>query len=111
MTIGLRHLNQDITYWPIAGSDGYGGFTFGTPILLKARWEEKAELFIDLEMEEVRSKAIVYMPIDVENGDYLAEGNHTLVANPGTLAAAYRVRNFGKVTDLRGMKSLRKVWL
>ena len=35
-----RNLHHSITHWPNAGSDGYGGFTWGTPVLLSARWEE-----------------------------------------------------------------------
>lgn len=111
MGLGTRNLNQDVTHWPVSGSDGYGGFTFGTVALLRARWEERSELFIDFDLEEVASKAIAYIPIDVTNGDYMALGDHTTTADPTTLPAASRVRNFGKVTDLAGLDVLRKVWL
>ena len=107
----LANLNQDVTHWPVTGNDGYGGFTFGTPVKLDGRWEEKAELFITPDNEEVHSKVVAYLDTDIANGDYLAEGDQTATADPGTLNDAFRVRNYGKVTDLRNLNSLRKAWL
>lgn len=111
MTIVTRHLKQDVTHWPIAGSDGYGGFTFGTPVLLKGRFEEKNELFINGENEEEVSRAVIYLNTDVSVDDYFALGDHTATADPTTLADTHRARQYGKVTDLRGLNALRKVWL
>jgi hypothetical protein len=111
MTIMSRNLKQDVTHWPVTGSDGYGGFAFGTPVKLTGRWEERAELFIDENNEEVRSNAICYLSVDVDPGDYLAEGDLTATPDPATLTAAYRVRNKHKTTDLRALVALRKVFL
>lgn len=108
-------MNQEVTHWPVTGSDGYGGFTFGCPMLMKGRWEERTELFINIENESVLSRAIVYLLDDVSNGDYLALGDYAseevAVEDPGTLSGAYRIRNYGKVTDLRALNALRKAWL
>lgn len=108
----LRNLRETVTHWPVTGTDGYGGFTFGSPILLKGRWEDKNELFITPDHEEVVSAAIVYLNTDIAAGDYLAQGDHATVpiANPITVAAK-RIRNYGKSTDLRGLVALRKAWL
>ena len=106
-----RKLNQDVTHWPITGSDGYGGFTFGDPDLLQGRWEDRTELFINADNETVQSRAVVYLLHDVANGDFLSQGDQRTVPNPGTLSGAYRIRNYGKVTDLRAVQSLRKAWL
>jgi hypothetical protein len=107
-----RNLKQNVTHWPLTGSDSYGGFTFGAPTLLQARWEDKQELFIDHNMETVLSNAIAYFDTDVSAGDYLALGDHatTPIADPTTIPG-YRVRNYGKITDLKGLNALRKVWL
>lgn len=111
----VRNLRQDVTLWPIEGTDGFGGFMFGEPVLRKGRWEDKAELFINQDAEEVLSKSIVYMMDDVESGDYLALGDfaseEVLVLDPGTLSGAFRIRNFSKVTDLSALQSLVKAWL
>ena len=108
----LRNLRQQVTHWPLTGSDGYGGFTYGAPVLHKGRWEDKNELFITPDHEEVVSAAVVYLNTDVAAGDYLAEGDFATVptANPVTVNGR-RIRNYGKSTDLRGLVALRKAWL
>lgn len=106
-----RNMNQDVTHWPVSGSDGYGGFTFGTPVKLAGRWEDRNELFLSTNAEEVVSRAVVYLATDLTIGDFLALGDHTSVSNPGTLTSAYRIRGYAKVTDLRAVESLRKAWL
>lgn len=102
---------QEVTHWPVTGSDGYGGFTFGTAVLLEARWEDRSELFIDEELEEVRSRAVAYLSTDVSEGDYVALGDLTTTPDPTSLSAAYRVRGRMNVTDLRNTQTLRKVFL
>jgi len=103
-------LNHDVTHWPVTGSDGYGGFTFGTPILLSGRWEQKQELFINVDLEEVLSSAIVYLNTDLSIGDYVIEGDETATVDPTTLEAK-RIRGLNKITDLRNVIALRKLWL
>ncbi len=111
MTIASRHLKEDITHWPVTGSNGYGGFTFGTPVKLKARWEDKSVLFRTLENEEEVSNAIVYLAVDIDVGDYFGRGDLTATADPTTLDNAFRSRNFHRSTDLRALQALRKVFL
>ena len=110
-----RNMHHDVTHWPITGTNGYGGFTFGTPVLVVCRWQDVAELFRDANNEEVISDAIVYMPVDVDIGDFLAQGDHTspTVTDPTTLTSprAYRVRQRHRTTDLRNLVALRKVFL
>ena len=92
-------------------SDGYGGFTFDTPVKLAGRWEDKQELFLTPDLEEVLSQAICYLNIDIAPGDYLAEGDLTATSDPTTLSGAHRVRNYNKITNLRAVIALRKAWL
>ena len=106
-----RNLKQDVTRWPITGSDGFGGFTFGEPVCIKGRWEDRSELFLNLDNEEEVSNAIIYLNTDIEVGDYFALGDYTATNDPGTLDVAFRSRNKNKITDLRGLNALRKVWL
>jgi len=110
-----NYLKQDVTYWPITGSDGFGGFTFGTARKIKARWEDKAMLFLTDTLEEQVSSAVAYLPLsddagalDAAVGDYLCEGDQTAVADPTTLAAARRIRQAQKTTNLRGAAAFRK---
>lgn len=111
MSILTRNLTQDVTHWPVTGSDGYGGFTFGSPSLLRGRWEFKAELFINLDNEEVVSRAVVYLNAAIEPGDYLAEGDQTSILSPLSAVGSDRIRNCGRTTDLRALNTLWKAWL
>ncbi len=109
-----QKLNHDITHWPVTGTDGFGGFGFGAPVELKGRWEDKSELFLDDNNEEVVSQAIAYFDVDLDLGDFLALGLHALIADPTTLTGtsrAYRIRQFNKITDLRNLNALRKAYL
>lgn len=107
-----RKLRQTATHWPVTGSDGYGGHTYGTPVKVDCRWQDKNEMFLLPSNEEVVSQAIVYLNIDINTGDFLALGDHATVpvADPNTVDAR-RVRNYGKSTDLRAVVALRKAWL
>jgi len=108
-----RNLRQDVTHWPVTGSDGFGGFLFGAPSLLRGRWEEKAELFQDINNEEAVSEAIVYLMSDIDIGDYLGLGDFATVpeANPTTLNNAHRIRQRNRTTNLRNLTALRKAYL
>ncbi len=106
-----RHMHDDVTHWPIGGSDGFGGFTFGTAVKFKARWEDKNELFVDISGEQVTSRAHVYIPSPVPVGDYLALGDKTATADPTTIEGPFRVRSYLRSTDLAGLRSIMKAIL
>jgi hypothetical protein len=106
-----QHLNQELTHWAVSGSDGFGGFTYAAPIVLEGRWEDKNELFISFDQEQVVSRAIVYLDADIDDGDFLALDDQTATADPGTLDTAFRVRMTGSVVDLRNTQTLYKAWL
>lgn len=111
MSLATRNLNEDATHWPVTGSTGYGGFTFGTPVVRKVRWEDKAILFRTPDNEEELSNAIVYLSVDVAVGDYFVRGDQTAIADPTTISDAFRARQYHRTTDLRALIALRKVFL
>ncbi len=106
-----RHMHDDVTHWPIGGSDGFGGFTFGTAVKFKARWEDKNELFIDLNGEQDTSRAFVYTPSQIPVGDYLALGDFVATSDPTTIEGPFRVRASNRSTDLAGLRSIQKAIL
>ncbi len=106
-----RHMHDDVTHWPVGGSDGFGGFTFGTAVKFKARWEDKNELFIDINGEQVTSRAHVYIPSPIPVGDYLALGDKTADADPTSIDGPFRVRSYLRSTDLAGLRSIMKAIL
>ena len=105
------NLKHTITHWPVTGSDGYGGFTFGAPTVFIGRWEDRAEQYKDDMNEEHISRAIIYMSGDVNVGDYLANGNYCNIAQPTDTAISHRICQYHRTTDLRNLVSLRKVFL
>jgi hypothetical protein len=105
-----RYMHHDITHWPVTGTDGFGGFTFGPPVLLQGRWEDTAVQFRTISNEEETSNSVAYLLVDVDIGDYLAEGDYTSVANPTTVDG-HRVRQRHRTTDLQNLSVLRKVFL
>lgn len=112
MSVITQAFKDTITHWPVTGSDTFGGFSFGSAALLEGRWEERQELFVDAEGEQVLSNAVAYLGTTTVNvGDYVTKGDESSVADPGTLPRAYRVRNFSNITDLRGLNTLRRLWL
>ena len=111
MTLVTRLLREDVTFWANEGSNGVGGFTFAAPVILKGRWEDKTELIRDATGREVVSASRVFLKDDVEMEDYLARGDLTTTTDPTTLAAAFRVRRFDRITDLRNINTLRRAFL
>lgn len=109
MGMQARNLKQKATHWTAVG-DGFGGFTYGTPAIIKCRWEARNAVFRDSQGEEVTSSALVYLASDVSIGDYVYEGE-TTVADPTTLTEARRVRQFNKMTDLRAIDVQRLAYL
>ena len=109
--MSFRDHPQDITIWQPGVNDGFGGFTFPAPTLIKGRWEQKQELFKDPNGEELMSEAIVYVDTDVAIGQYIAEGDQTAVADPTTLSDAHRIKQYTKIPDLRFNEFERKATL
>ncbi len=129
-----RFLRQKALYWANPVPDGFGGVTLDLPLVLSVRWEDRHEDFIDSEGIHTVSNSIVYVSQDVVTGGYihlLSKGEGLdlwILSDYGTkqlttsIAAEYidpfssaisaqRIRQFGKVPDLKGNKHLRRVWL
>ena len=111
MTARTRNLEQIATYWPPGNNDGFGDVSFGTPITVQVRWQNKAELFRDDQANEVVSNAVVYIDQAVENKGYLSLGNQTAESSPIGLDAAYEVRAVGNTPNLSNSEVLYKAWL
>jgi len=105
----IHGLNQDVTHW-VGSRDGFGAFSFGTPVALKGRWQEKAEQFRSPAGDDQTSKSVVYLEADVDIGDYLFLGT-SIAADPATLSGALAVQQFMNTPDLRNLRNLRKVFL
>lgn len=100
-------LNQEVTHWT-TGEAHFEGFSFGSPEVLSARWEDRSVLYITKGGEQKVSNAVVYLSDDVAEGDYIALGSYTDVADPTSLVNAFRVMQFQKLPDADGLEYLRK---
>ncbi len=108
MNVLERNLTEDVTYWS-GVDDGYGGKTFSTPQIIKGRWEDRSEVYVDQAGEQLVSNAVVYLMVDVEVDNFIAQGSHVTVADPSTLAGAFIVKRFDKIPNLRNVSFQRKV--
>jgi hypothetical protein len=106
-----RNFKQTVTHWAITGEGSFSGPTFAAPNVMKGRWDYRNELFRTPAGDEEVSRTIAYLESDVDVGDYVIEGDYSEVSDPTTLPQAFRVKQFQKISDLRNVFVLRKVWL
>lgn len=109
-----KNLKQTIVYWSSPVSDGYGGYTFNTPIEIKGRWEDYQQVFIDSLGVQSVSKAVIYIDRDVDIEGYLYLGDLDDIAssdegNPKNVSGAYMIRSFNKIPNIKGSDFERKV--
>lgn len=109
-------LNQTVVYWANPTPTGAGGRGFDDPIEVDARWEQKQELFIDVNGQELRSRAVVHIDQAVDLGGYLylgtlADLSSAEEGDPLSISAAYEIRNVAYIPDVKATKHLRKAWL
>lgn len=106
-----KNFRQTATVWTTI-PDGFGGYTFAPPELIKCRWEDKAELYYGrVSGKEEVSRAIVYVPKDLEVGDWIALGDFLDTADPVSVKGALPIRDFSSVPDLRNLVRVRKAVL
>lgn len=103
-----RNLKEQCTYWS-AIADAYGGFTYGSPIVIACRWEDRIETLKDPVGEAFTSNSRIYLAIDIEVGGFLYRGV-SIEVDPTTIDAR-RIRQFNKMYDLAGVNMHRTAWL
>jgi hypothetical protein len=102
-------LPQKCTYWT-STPDGFGGYTYGAPLVIDCRWQEAAEKFLGMRGLEEISRAVVFIDHDMNVNDWVYLGE-TVAADPSLVEGAFQVRAFRSVPDLRAIKKVRKVML
>lgn len=109
--MALRDFAQTITYWAISGKSGYGGYNFDSPITFTGRWEDRSELFRTRDGDERVSKSVIFSPIDLDIGGYLALGDYSANADPTIISDAFEIQMFSKISDLGALEFTRKAVL
>jgi len=62
---------QTCVYWANPVNDGYGGFTFDDPVEISCRWEDKNQICIGDDGQEVTSDSEVLVTQDLDKNGYL----------------------------------------
>lgn len=103
-----RWLNTTATLWVRSGNNSFGHSTYSTPSTISVRWEDSEELFITIEGDQKRSKAVVYLDQVVKPGDYLFLGT-SVSANP--VAGSYEVLKYTNMPGVVGSFTLKMAFL
>ncbi len=94
--------NQEVTYWAQTAIDSLGTRTFDTPEVVKARWEDRNDLVITLDGEQVPSKSVIYTKETFVLGGYLALGDYSTTVDPTTLDNAFLIKSFQTFYGING---------
>jgi hypothetical protein len=118
----IKNCTQTAVYWGNPVNDGYGGFTYDVPVEIDCRWEDKNEIFVASDGDEVVAKSVVYVIQAVENEGCLylgtldsimdsLESSGSLI-NPIGMLNVYRIRRVDRVPKLGSTTEfLRKAFL
>lgn len=105
------------TYWGSPSPDGYGGFSFASPVLLSpdsnsgVRWQDRVEIFVDESGQESRSQSVIYPQQELPVNGWLARGDETSESDPTAVDSARPIRQAAKSDNLKGTETIYKVWL
>jgi hypothetical protein len=112
-----RNCPQVCVYWGTPNDDGYGGFTWTSPVEIYCRFEDKEQLIRLDDGTQISSRAVVYVlqDVDLEGVMYLgtlADLSVSEEADPKTVDKAYIIKKFEKSPVLGSTTEfMRKVWL
>ena len=123
-----RNCKQTAVYWGAPVNDGYGGFTFATPVELTpptngVRWEEMHQVVTDAKGVELTSRALVFLLQDVDEEGYLylgtlddlydlaGESSGSAINDPTAIVGTYIIKRFQKTPNMKGDGYLRKAYL
>lgn len=109
-------LNQTAVYWGTPTQDGYGGFTYATPVEVAVRWMAKNEKFISQSGAEQVSSAVVISETDFELGGRLylgtlADLSTAEKAAPHTISGCWEIRGYNKTPSIKADQFLRRAFL
>lgn len=100
-----NNLRQVCTYWAPGDLNTYGKRTYLLSAVLPCRWEDKAELFVARNGQELTSRSKVFLstPVEVEGLLYLGS---LLAVDPETVEGAMEIKAVYMTPDLRNLKTL-----
>jgi len=99
---------EDATYWASGTPDGYGGFTYASPVALKVRWQDQQERLVDSDGKEFVSRAIIYTDSKLDKNGWIYRGT-SAAATPA--ADSYVIRTTQRSQNPSGSIVVHKVVL
>lgn len=111
-----KNYNQTAVYWANRVEIGDGTFTLDNGKEISVRWQDRQELFLDFLGNERQSQAIVYVDIDIKEGEYLFLGDlddSSLDSDGSNFldVDSFEVKAFRKTPNISGTQFERKVFL
>lgn len=109
----MRNKGRDIiTYWALTPENAYGEKGFVTPITFVGHWEDRNEQMRLTSGEDIISKAIVYVPEEVElaMGGYLVLGDYSEAADP-LLVGGQEIQTIINIPSMRTSSNERRAIL
>ena len=93
---------QTAVYWGSPVADGYGGYTYATPVEIPCRWEDTIETIINKQGKETTSNATLMVTQDIHEEGFLYLGKLTDLttqekADPLLIHKAFPVQRVDKV--------------
>lgn len=109
-------LKQKAVYWASPVADGFGGYTFASPIEILCRWESGNELMVSGAGEEIVNRAKVFVLQDLLENGYLYEGplsdfEGQDTSNPKAINRAFKIQRFDKIPVVKGTGFFRVAYL
>jgi len=114
MSIITRMRKQTAVYWAYTSTDEYGVKQVGSPVLIKCRWEDKSEEFLDSHGERQMSNAVVYVDRDTPIGGILMLGVLADITDSTNIKendGAWEIRKFDKLPTFKATEFLRTACL
>jgi len=114
MSVITKVLKQKVVYWPPGEPDRYGRLALGTPVELKARWDEDTEEVTSPDGSKFVPKAEVMVESDVKLGGVLMFGILTDIVDadePLNNEMAWQISAFTKNPDFKARHFLRIAYL
>lgn len=114
MSIINRMRKQTAVYWAQGAPDDEGQTSFSSGVEIECRWEEKAEEFLDDQMEKQVSSSVVYVDRDMRPGDFLILSDLESLDSetvPKSNTGAAIIRGWAKIPNLKNTQQLRIAYL
>ena len=107
--------NQIAVYWAPEGHDGFGNHLYDDPVEVAVRWEDRMDLIVNAQGQEIVSKAVIYpgQTLELEGRLFLGRLEDLSGAEKADpqLVHASEIKAVGNVPNVNGTFFLAKAWL